>query len=244
MPLDERIVGDVRPVLLILMAAVMLLLLVSCANVASLLLARGSAREDELALRGALGASRARIVRQLLVEGFALSLAGGAAGLIVTGWTIYALKRLGPAQFPRLEAIAFEPRVVVFALAAAAVTTLMFGLAPAIHAARGDVAASIRPARTATHDRSRRLAQRGLVIGQLAVSVVLLAAAALLVRDFVRLVSTDTGFSPADVMLTPLPLPSERYDTNTKIDAYYSALLERLAAAPGVKVAALVPRRR
>ena len=242
LPLYQRIVGAVRPVLLVLMAAVTLLLMVSCANVAGLLLARASTRKHELALRGALGASPARIVRQLLVEGFALSLAGGAAGVVVTWWTIYALKRLGPAQFPRLEAVALDPRVVVFALAAAAVTTLMFALAPAIHASRGDVAASIAPTRTATHDRSRRLAQRSLVVGQLAISVVLLAAAALLVRGFVRLVSTDSGFSADDVMLTPVPLPDERYDTNTKVDFFYSSLVERLTVTPGIEGAASPPR--
>jgi putative ABC transport system permease protein len=238
-PLHERIVGAVRPVLVILMAAVTLLLLVSCANVASLLLARASARDSEVALRGALGASRLRIVRQLLTEGFVLSLAGGAAGLIVTWWTIDVLKRVGPARLPRLETIVFEPRVVAFAVAAAAVTTLMFALAPAIHATRADLAAAIRPARATTHDRSRRFGQRALVVAQLAVSVVLLAGAALLVRGFVRLVSIDPGFSPADVTLTPLPLPSERYDTNTRIDAFYSAFLERLAATPGIDAAAL-----
>jgi putative ABC transport system permease protein len=238
-PLHERIVGAVRPVLLILMAAVTLLLLVSCANVASLLLARASARESELALRGALGASRGRIVRQLLVEGFALSLAGGAAGLLATWSTIRVLKQIGPAEFPRLAALALEPRVVAFALAAAAVTTLMFALAPAIHAARGDLAAAVRPGRATTMDRSRRLGQRALVVGQLSVSVVLLAGAALLVRGFVQLVSIDAGFTAAGVMVTRLPLPPERYDTDAKIDGFYSALVERLAAAPGIESAAL-----
>ena len=153
-PLGERIVGDVKPVLQILMAAVTLLLLVSCANVASLVLARASARESELALRGALGATRGSIVRQLLIEGLTLSLAGTAGGLMLTRWTIQALKQIGPAQFPRLEGISLDPAVVLFALASAGVTTMMFALAPALHAARGDVAAAIprraRPRRTAS----------------------------------------------------------------------------------------------
>ena len=238
-PLGERIVGGVRPVLQILMAAVTLLLLVSCANVASLLLARASAREPELALRGALGATRGSIVRQLLIEGLTLSLAGAAGGLILTGWTIQALKRIGPAQFPRLEGISLDPAVVLFALAAAGVTTVMFALAPAVHAARGDVAAAIRPARAVTQDRQRRLGQRALVIAQLSVSVVLLSGAALLVRGFLRLVAIDPGFTASDVTLTPLPLPADRYDAAASIDAFYSALLERLTASPGIEAVSL-----
>ena len=238
-PLSERIVGGVRPVLQILMAAVMLLLLVSCANVASLLLARASAREAELALRGALGATRGSIVRQLLVEGLTLSLAGAAGGLILTRWTIQALKRIGPAEFPRLEGISLDPAVVLFALGAAGVTTVMFALAPAVHAARGDVAAAMRPARAVTQDRQRRLGQRALVIAQISVSVVLLSEAALLVRGFLRLVAIDPGFTASDVTLTPLPLPESRYDADASIDAFYGGLLERLTASPGIAAVSL-----
>ena len=239
LPLGERIVGSVRPVLQILMAAVTLLLLVSCANVASLLLARASAREPELALRGALGATRGSIVRQLLIEGLILSLAGAGAGLALTGWTIQVLKRVGPAQFPRLDGIALDPAVVLFALAAAGVTTVMFALAPAVHAARGDVSAALRPARAVTEDRQRRLGQRALVIAQLAVSVALLSGAALLGRGFLRLVAIDPGFTASDVTLTPLPLPADRYSTPPRIDGFYSALLERLAASPGIETVSL-----
>jgi putative ABC transport system permease protein len=238
-PLRERIVGGVRPVLQILMAAVTLLLLVSCANVASLLLARASAREPELALRRALGATRGSIVRQLLIEGLSLSLAGALCGLILTRWTIEALKQIGPAQFPRLEGISVDTVVVVFALAASVVTTLMFALAPAIPAARGTVAGSLRPARAITQDRQRRLGQRALVIAQLSVSVVLLSGAALLVRGFLRLVAIDPGFTASDVTLTPLPLPDDRYDADASIDGFYVALLERLIASPGIETVSL-----
>ena len=228
-----------RPVLQILMAAVTLLLLVSCANVASLLLARASARESELALRGALGATRGSIVRQLLIEGLTLSLAGAAGGLMLTRWTIQALKQIGPAQFPRLEGISLDPAVVLFALASAGATTVMFALAPAFHAARGDVAAALRPTRAATQDRQRRLGQRALVIVQLSVSVALLSGAALLVRGFLRLVAIDPGFTASDVTLTPLPLPDDRYDADARIDGFYGALLERLTASPGVEAVSL-----
>jgi putative ABC transport system permease protein len=239
LPLHERIVGAVRPVLLILLAAVTLLLLVACANVASLLLARANTREHELAVRGALGASSARIVRQLLMEGFVLSLAGAAAGLVVTWWTVVWLKRLGPALFPRLEAITFEPLIAAFALAAAVLTTVLFGLAPAIHAARGGTAAALHQGRGITRDRSRRASQHVLIVGQLAASVILLAGAALLARSFVYLISIDVGFNSAGVMLTPLPLPSERYETDDKLGAFYSSFLEGLTATPGIDAAAL-----
>jgi putative ABC transport system permease protein len=239
LPLTERIVGGVRPVLQILMAAVTLLMLVSCANVASLLLARASAREPELALRGALGATRGSIVRQLLIEGLTLSLAGAACGLILTRWTIQALKRIGPAGFPRLEGISLHPVVVLFALAAAVVTTLMFALAPAIYAARGDVAVALRPARAVTPNRQRRLSQRALVIAQLSLSMVLLSGAALLVRGFLSLVAIDPGFTASGVTLTPIPLPADRYDAAAKIDGVYGALLERLTANPGIEAVSL-----
>jgi putative ABC transport system permease protein len=238
-PLAERIVGGVRPVLRILMAAVTLLLLVSCANVASLLLARANARQSELALRGALGATRRELVRQLIVEGGILSLAGAAGGVIVTWWTIRVLKRVGPAQFPRLQAIELDPAVILFAILAACVTTILFALAPAIHAARGDIAAAIRPVRAATGDRHRRYAHQALVVAQICVSIVLLAGAAVLIRGFLRLVAVDSGFTASNVTVTPLPLPDVRYDSDEKIDAFYVALLERLRASPGVAAASL-----
>jgi putative ABC transport system permease protein len=239
LPLHERVVGAIRPVLVILFAAVTLLLLVAGANVASLLLARASTREHELAVRSALGASRARVVRQLMMEGLVLSLAGAGAGLVLTWWTIAWLKRVGLAGVPRLDAIALNPRVALFALATAVLTAIVFGLAPAIHAARGGTAAVLRPGRSATRDRSRSLGQRVLVVGQLVLSVVLLVGAALLTRSFVRLVSRDVGFDAAGIMLAPIPLPEERYKTDARRDAYYSALLERLQATPGIEAVSL-----
>ena len=238
-PLHERIVGAVRPALRVLMGAVALLLLVSCANVASLLLARGSFREPELALRGALGASRGRIVRQLLIEGLVLSFAGAAAGLLVTWAAIRALARLGPAQFPRLEAIGLEPPVILFAAGAAVVATVVFALVPAIQASRGQLTAAIGSGRTSTHDRVRRFGQRSLVVAQLCVASVMLVGAAVLAKGFLQLVSIDPGFQASNVTLTPLPLPPERYATDARVDAFYTGLLDRLAASPGVETASL-----
>jgi putative ABC transport system permease protein len=234
-PLQERIVGDVRPVLLVLMGAVGLLLLAACGNVAGLLLARATTRQQEVALRGALGASRIRIVRQLLVEGFVMSAVGGAAGLILTFWAIRVLKRVGPARFPRLENIALDPLVVAFALAAVAVTTLVFALAPAVRTTGGDLAAPLRPGKPAGHDRATGRLQRAVAAGQLAVSVALLVCAGLLARSFLRLVSVDTGFKSAGVLITRVALPPERYDTDIKIDRYFDELLRRLDAAAGVE---------
>jgi putative ABC transport system permease protein len=149
------------------------------------------------------------------------------------------LKQVGPAQFPRLQGISFEPAVILFAVIAAAVTTLLFALAPALHAARGSVAAAMRPARAATQDRQRRLGQRALVIAQISVSVVLLSGAALVLRGFVRLVAIDAGFTASGVTLTPLALPSRRYEAGATIDGFYVALLERLQASRGVEVVSL-----
>jgi len=238
LPLHERIVGAVRPALRVLMGAVALLLLVSCANVASLLLARGSSREPEIALRGALGASRGRIVRQLLVEGLVLSFAGAAAGLLVTGATIRAVGRLG-TQFPRLDTIALEPQVILFAAGAAVAATLLFALVPAMQAARAQLTAAIGTSRTATHDRVRRFGQRTLVVAQLCVAAVLLAGAAVLVKGFMQLIAIDPGFQASNVTLTAMPLQSERYSTDARYEAFYGALLERLASSPGVETAAL-----
>ncbi len=238
-PLGERIVGSVRSVLQILMAAVGLLMFVSCANVASLLLARATVRESELALRGALGATRASIVRQLLIEGLMLSLAGAVGGLLLTRWTIQVFKRLGPAGFPRLEAIVVDPLVVLFALAAGVVTAIVFALVPAIQAARGNIAAPLRAARAITLNRQRRLSQRALVVAQLSLSMVLLSGAALLVRGFLNLVAIDPGFTASDVTVTPIPLPADRYDADAKIDGFYAALLERLSASPGIQAASM-----
>jgi putative ABC transport system permease protein len=239
LPLRERIVGGVRPVLRILMAAVTLLLLVSCAKVASLLLARAGARESEMALRGALGATRGGLVRQLLIEGLTFSLAGAAGGLLLTWWMIRVLQTVGPAQFPRLQAISLDPAVILFAVITASVTTVLFALAPAVHAARAGVAAMIRPSRVATGDRRRRFGQQALVVAQVSAAIVLLAGAAELIRSFVHLVAIDSGFTASDVTVTPLPLPAARYDSGAKIDAFYAALLERLRASLGVAAVSL-----
>lgn len=238
-PLRERIVGGVRPVLRILMGAVLLLLLVSCANVASLLLARVGTREPELALRGALGATRGGLLRQLLIEGLTFSLAGAGGGLLLTWWAIRMLQTVGPAQFPRLQAISLDPAVVVFAVMVASVTTVLFALAPAVHAARAGVATGIPPSRVATGDRRRRFGQQALVAAQVAASIVLLAGAAELIRGLVRLVAIDFGFTASDVTVTPLPLPPARYDSDARIDSFYLGLLERLRASPGVTAVSL-----
>jgi predicted permease len=165
--------------------------------------------------------------------------AGAAGGLILMRWTIQALKRIGPAQFPRLAEISPDPAVVLFALASAGATTVMFALAPAVHATRGDIAAATRPARAATQDRQSRLGQRALVIAQISVSVMLLSGAALLVRGFVRLVAVDPGFTSSGVTLTPLPLPNDRYGAHASIERFYSALLEGLTASPGIEAVSL-----
>jgi putative ABC transport system permease protein len=235
-PLHERIVADARPVLLTLMAAVMLVLVIACVNVAGLLLARASTRRGEIAIRSVLGASRRRVLRQLLVEGLVLSLSGAAAGAMMAWVIVGMVKKVGPATLPRLQEIAVDPRAIGFALVAGIGTTLLFALLPAIAVSRGDL---MSPARTgsrgAGHDRLRPV----LVTGQIAMSVLLLVSAGLLTRSFVHLVSVDPGFATDDVLIARLVLPESRYPSPERRGAYFSALLETLGAVPGIEAVAL-----
>jgi putative ABC transport system permease protein len=207
-PLVEATVGPVRPVLLSLLGAVGFLLLIACANVANLLLARATARAREIAVRAALGASRARIVRQLLTESVLLALAAGALGLLLAESGLEALLSLAPEALPRAEAIGVDGRSLAFALALAAATGVGFGLAPAFQATRVDLQATLRQTgRGTSAGRARQRLRGALVVGQVAIALVLLAGAGLLMRSFVRLQGVDPGFNPRDAVMTGVFLP-------------------------------------
>lgn len=238
-PLHERVVGDLRQVLFVLFGAVLLLLVVACANVAGLLLARGVGRQNELALRAALGATRRGMFAQLLIESLALASMGAAGGLVLGWWLVQVLKRLGPADLPRLTDIDIDLAVIAFSLLLAVVTTLLFGAVPALHASRQDPADSLRQGGRAGAGRSRTRMRNTFVVVQIAVSCTLLAAAGLFMQSLWRLQAVDPGFNARDVVLSHLSLPQDTFDSDAKVATWYESLLARLSSAAGVEAAAL-----
>jgi putative ABC transport system permease protein len=239
LPLHEQVVGDVRQAILTFFAAVGLVLLIACANVASLLLARATSRQNEIAVRTALGASRSRVVRQLFVESLALALAGAAAGLVLAGWGIELLKQVGPANLPRLSTVTMDPVVMGAALMTAIGATVIFGLAPALQAARPAATSALGDGTRAGHSRSRVRLRQALVVLQVALSVMLLIGAGLLTRSLVRLQAVDFGFGTRGVLLASISLPPESYEGDEDVEPFFTTLSEKLNALPGVDAAAL-----
>jgi putative ABC transport system permease protein len=232
-PLLEARVGAARRPLLALLGGVGLLLLIACANVANLLLARGTVRARELAVRAALGASRARLVRQLLTESLLLASAAAALGVLLAGWGVHALLALAPEGLPRVQEIALDGRVVGFAAALVVATALVFGLAPALATTRPDLHGTLKETGR-TIGQGRHRLRSGLVVIEVAVAVVLLSGTGLLVRSFDRLRHVDRGFDPSGALAVNLTLPQGKYDPERQLPAFESAALQRLAALPGV----------
>ena len=239
--LQADVVGDVRPALLVLSAAVALVLLIACANVANLFLARGAMREREIAIRAALGASRFQIVRQLLLETLLLALLGGAAGLVLASWCTEALVALGPADLPRLKDIGVNGFVVAFTFGLALLTSLFFGLIPAMQVSRPQVEQSLKEAArgTTVGRRSHRL-RAAFVVSQFALSLVLLVGAGLLMRSFAELRGVKPGFEPRGVLTFWQSLPKARYGEATQQIQFFDKLLSGLASLPGVQDVAMV----
>jgi putative ABC transport system permease protein len=237
--LHERMVGDMRHVLFALFGAVLLLLLVACANVAGLLLARGVVRQSELALRAALGASRQRVFGQLMLESLTLAGIGAFGGLVFAYWLVRAMKRLGPSDLPRLSEIGLDFTVVAFAVVLTGVTTMLFGAVPALQASRQDPAESLSHGGRSVGGRTRTRLRNAFTVAQIAVSCTLLAAAGLFVQSLWRLQSVDPGFNARGVVLSELSLPADRFDTDTKLATWYESLLAKLASTSGVEAVAL-----
>ncbi len=239
MSLQEAIVGDVRTSLLILLGAVGLLLLIACANVANLLLARATTRQKEIALRAALGASRWRIVRQLISESVLMSVIGGTLGLAAARYGLSILKSMLPADTPRLADVAVDTRILVFTALLSVVTGILFGLAPAAGASKVDLTKSLKTGdRSGTFGNSRL--SRILVIGEVAVSVVLVIAAALLVKSLWNLSNANPGFR-AEYILTARITPNQSFCAEVgRCQTFYNDLLIRVRALPEVKDAAAV----
>ncbi len=237
-PLHEQVVGDVRRSLLILIAAVGLVLLVACANVASLQLSRALARHKEIAVRAALGASRWRIVRQLLTESLLLALAGGALGLLFAGWSVEGIRALGTRSVPRLAEIAIHGDVLAFTFAISIASGLLFGLAPALRICRLDLHDNLKDTTrgasggSALWGRGQNM-RRLLVMGELALSVVLLIAAGLLIRSFAHLQQVPTGFNASNLLTLELTMTGRRYNEPQAVLETYRQIWERLGRMPG-----------
>ena len=237
--LEESLVAGLRGSLLVLLAAVGFVLLIACANVANLLLARATAREKEMALRKALGASPVRLVRQLLSESLLLSILGGALGAGIAAALMPLLRSISPGTLPRVREVRMDPAVLVFSLLLCALTAILFGLAPAVEAARRQVHESLKEGVRGSSIGGGRL-RAFLVIAEMATALVLIAGAGLLVESFQHLMRVNLGFSPQGVMTFPLTLPASRYAQPELQTEFYRQLLERVRAVPEVRSAGLV----
>jgi putative ABC transport system permease protein len=237
--LHTQVVGDIRAGLLVLLGAVGFVLLIACANIANLLLARASGRGREIAVRVALGAARHRLVQQLLTESLLLAAIGGAVGVLVGVWGVQALIAIAPRNAPRIDEIGLDPTVLVFALGLTILTGVLFGLVPALETTRPDVAPALKEGGRGTAGPSSRRARHALVVVELAVALVLLVGSGLLLRTFLRLQHYDLGFEPDRVLVGGVLPPRVAYPTRDQQVTFFDRLLARVSVLPGVETAAL-----
>jgi putative ABC transport system permease protein len=233
--LREAVVGPVAPALMVLLGTVALVLLVACANLANLLLARASAREREIAIRTAMGAGRGRLVRQMLTESLVLALLGGALGLAMAGAGVRALLVLSAGTIPRPNEVGIDGRVAAFALLLSVATAVLFGLVPALRAARGATAQTLRDGGRGGTERRGAGTRAALVLAQTAAAMVLLVGAGLLVNSFWRLLNVDPGFRSDNVLVASFEIPGDRYDSGDKINAYRGEVMRLVGEVPGVE---------
>jgi putative ABC transport system permease protein len=238
-PYYEQIVQNIRPTLMVLLGAVGFVLLIACANLANLMLARAERRQRDIAVRRALGADRWRIVQQLLTESVVLSLLGGVLGVAFAYWAVAVFVAARPTTVPRIDLIAVDGRVVAFAALVSMVTGVLFGLVPAIRTSSPDVMSGLKPGGRGTTGPSSTLLRAGLVVVQVALALILLVGASLMLRSFARLAAIDPGFNPTNVVSMRLTLPPAKYSDLTAWIAFHEALVERVSAIPGVTVAGL-----
>ena len=242
-PLHTDVVGDVRPALFVLLTAVALVLLIACANVANLLLARAATREREVAIRTALGAGRGQIVRQFLAETLLLALVGGAAGLLLAWWSIDALIAFGPRDLPRANEITINAGVIAFTFGISILTSIAFGLVPALHASRASVGGSLKDAaRGSTGGIHGNRLRSIFVVSQFALSLILLVGAGLLIRSFAELRAVEPGFNPDRALTFWQSLAKKRYPQPEQQLQFFDRLLPKLSALPGIEaVGAVTP---
>ncbi|MGH9906298.1 MAG: ABC transporter permease, partial [Pyrinomonadaceae bacterium] len=234
--LHKHLVGETATMLVLLLGAVTFVLLIACANVANLLLASAASRQKEMAIRTAMGASRWRVMRQLLTESTMLAFAGGVLGLLAALWGVALMIKLLPADFPRVAEIGIDWRVLAFTLAVSAITGILFGLAPALQISKGDVQESLKETGRGTagsvhQNRLRHL----LIVGEVALSVVLLAGAGLLFRSFLQLQSVQPGFTAQQVLTLRLQPSGQQYQRNADYISFYSQVMDRISTIPGVQ---------
>ncbi|MEY2564878.1 MAG: hypothetical protein QOH88_3071 [Verrucomicrobiota bacterium] len=234
-PMHEQVVGEIRPILVILLAAVAFVLLIACANVANLLLARAASRQKELALRAALGAGRMRLVRQMMTESVLLSLMGGVVGVLLAFWGIQSLIGFGPDNIPRLNEISIDLRVLSFTFGISLLCGVLFGLIPALQASRPDLNDALKEgSRGSTGGRSGMF-RNVFVIAEVSLALVLLIGAGLMIRSFMRLQSVETGFNPENVLTMRLQLPKKKYPEPQQIVDFFKQAQQRIAELPGVQ---------
>ena len=234
-PLTEVVTQGVRPTLFILLGAVAFVLLIACANVANLLLAKAAGRQKEIAVRAALGASRARLIRQFLTESVLLALMAGGLGVLLASWGVSLLVSAATGNIPRAAEISVDGRVLGFTLVIAVLTGVIFGLAPALQSSKADLNTALKDTSRGSGGRLRRARVRsGIVVAEVALSVVLLIGAGLLIRSFVLLQNVDPGFNPRQLLVANISLPSSRYSRTDQRAAFYTRLSQDLSALPGV----------
>lgn len=238
--MHEEMTRDYRTALFVMLGAVGLVLLIACANVANLLLARAAARQKEVAIRMALGASRRRIAGQLLTESVLLSLAGGVVGLLLASWGLELLALYGPADVPRLRDVSLDRYVLLFTFSVAALTGILFGLAPALQASKPDPGNMLKEGgRGLTHSASNRM-RSALIVSEVALSLMLLVGAGLLINSFWRLLQTDAGFDPKGVLALDIPLNRTTYTKPEQRSAAFEQLIARMKTLPGVRDVSVV----
>ncbi len=238
MPLHQHIVKKIRPALIALLCAVGFVLLIACANVANLSLARAAARQREVAVRVALGANRWRIIRQLLTESLLLALIGGTLGFFLALWGIDLLMAIVPGNLPQVDEVSIDGRVLSFTLVVSLATGIIFGLVPALQASKSDLTHSLKEGGRATGSQQRSRIRSALVIAEIALSLVLLVGAGLMVQTFQRLVNVDPGFKPDQLLTMDIALTRSKYPTPQSRAGFYETALERVRNVPGVEAAA------
>jgi putative ABC transport system permease protein len=235
MRIHEQVVGEIRPILIVLFAAVAFVLLIACANVANLLLSRAASRQRELALRAALGAGRMRLVRQMLTESVLLALMGGALGVLLAFWGVQLLVAFGPDNIPRLSEVTLDLRVLGFTFGISLLTGALFGLVPALQSSRPDLNDALKEgSRSSTGGRSGMF-RNLFVVAEVSLALVLLVGAGLMIRSFMRLQSVETGFDPQNVLTMRLQLPRKNYAEPHRILDFFKQAQDRVGALPGVQ---------